>query len=66
MISITVNVNLVSIFQQLFNFLIVILFLYLAYQNDEAYMALTFLEHFYFVYQQVIVHTQLSISHINR
>lgn len=66
MLSITINVDLVSIFHQLFSFLFVILFLYLVYQNDEAYMILTFLENFCFVYQQVIGYTQLSTSHINR
>ena len=65
MISITINVDLVSIFHQLFDFLFVILFLYLVYQNDEAYMILTYLEHFSFIYNQLIVHTRISFSHIN-
>lgn len=56
MIRITIDVNLVSLCSKLFNFLIVILILFLIYQNNDTYKVLTVLRDFCFMYKLLINH----------
>lgn len=57
MIRITIDVDFVTIYNKLFNFFIVVWFLFLVYQSNEAYEVLTMLRDFCFIYKLFVHHT---------